>query len=323
MENPLVSICTVTYNSEKTIVETLESFKSQTYSPIEVIISDDFSKDNTCKVVKDWIQENGSHFENIKLIENAKNNGVAINIDIAIKNSSGKWIKILAGDDILVPNCIEKFMRHTAKTDKEFLVSSLEVFSDEKFNLEDIQSFYDSLLLYEMLPLEKKKKIICEKLFVPGPGWFFSIDLYNRLGGMDYSYPMMDEWPFVNRLLFSDNDIYVIDEKLVKYRVSEKSLSHNKISNIRMLEDNISFFFNVRERQLLRYKKILTLFRQRLLYHENARIISYYKKTGKIKKIQFSKIADFFKRRIKKNKAFTERMAKGFNRVIDEHSKEL
>ena len=52
---PLVSVVIITYNSEKTIIETLESIKNQTYKNIELIISDDFSKDNTVEICKQCI----------------------------------------------------------------------------------------------------------------------------------------------------------------------------------------------------------------------------------------------------------------------------
>ena len=48
---PLVSIVVATYNSAKTVIETLESIKAQTYDNIELIVSDDCSQDNTIDVV--------------------------------------------------------------------------------------------------------------------------------------------------------------------------------------------------------------------------------------------------------------------------------
>lgn len=58
MNNPLVSIQVVTYNAAKTILETLESIKAQTYPPIELIISDDCSRDNTVEICREWVMDN-------------------------------------------------------------------------------------------------------------------------------------------------------------------------------------------------------------------------------------------------------------------------
>ena len=59
---PLVSIIVMTYNSEKYILETLESVRAQTYKNIELLVTDDCSIDNTVELVNVWIQENKFRF---------------------------------------------------------------------------------------------------------------------------------------------------------------------------------------------------------------------------------------------------------------------
>lgn len=55
MYNPLVSVIVITYNSAKYVLETLESIRVQSYQNIELIISDDCSKDNTIDICRNWI----------------------------------------------------------------------------------------------------------------------------------------------------------------------------------------------------------------------------------------------------------------------------
>ena len=59
IEQPLVSIIVITYNSSKYVLETLESAKAQTYQNIELIVSDDCSTDNTVEIC-----QNGSKTKN-------------------------------------------------------------------------------------------------------------------------------------------------------------------------------------------------------------------------------------------------------------------
>ena len=54
MENILVSIITVCYNSESTIEKTIKSVLNQTYSNIEYIIVDGKSTDSTMEIVKKY-----------------------------------------------------------------------------------------------------------------------------------------------------------------------------------------------------------------------------------------------------------------------------
>ena len=97
--SPLVSIVIITYNSSTTIVETLDSVKRQTYSNIELIVSDDCSADNTVEVVKGWMERNKSRFVRAKLIESDVNTGVAVNLNRGNKDARGIWLKSIAGDD--------------------------------------------------------------------------------------------------------------------------------------------------------------------------------------------------------------------------------
>ena len=110
----LVSIGVITYNSGKYVLETLESIRNQTYSNLELIISDDFSTDDTVVKCKKWINENSKRFAKVKIIETEKNTGIPSNINRAVQNSQGEWYKGIAGDDLLLPDAIEKYVDYVS-----------------------------------------------------------------------------------------------------------------------------------------------------------------------------------------------------------------
>ncbi|WP_234571715.1 glycosyltransferase family 2 protein [Rhodohalobacter sp. 614A] len=113
MAEPLVSIVVITYNSSKFVHETLESCKAQTYKNIELIISDDASSDDTVQLCKEWIEKNKDRFVRSKVIESGKNTGIAPNLNRGIKDVSGEWVKILAGDDYISSDLVEKYIAYT------------------------------------------------------------------------------------------------------------------------------------------------------------------------------------------------------------------
>ena len=51
---PKISIITVVFNSENSILSTLKSVRNQSYKNIEHIVVDGLSSDNTCKIVEDF-----------------------------------------------------------------------------------------------------------------------------------------------------------------------------------------------------------------------------------------------------------------------------
>jgi len=104
-----VSVPVLTYNAESFIEETLESIFNQTYQTIELIISDDCSKDNTVQIVEDWCTQPRviARFTDIKILTVPKNTGIPANYNRCIMASTGEWIKAISGDDALMPNCVE------------------------------------------------------------------------------------------------------------------------------------------------------------------------------------------------------------------------
>ena len=88
MQEKLVSIIMPVHNSEKYIKQALESVKKQIYQNYEIIIIDDNSKDKTLEIIqKAYINK-----EKIKIIRLKRHRGVAIAINVGIRNASGRYI---------------------------------------------------------------------------------------------------------------------------------------------------------------------------------------------------------------------------------------
>lgn len=94
---PKVSICLITYNHEKYILQALKGIKEQEANfEMECIISDDCSKDSTLALIKEEVQ---AWNINVKVLPNTENVGMHRNWEQAIAACSGEYIAILEGDD--------------------------------------------------------------------------------------------------------------------------------------------------------------------------------------------------------------------------------
>lgn len=99
---PLISFILITYNQEDFVRDALDGAFNQTYSPLEIIIADDGSRDNTVKVIEDAIADyNGPH--KVILHHNPKNVGIAQNVNNAMAMASGEYFILAAGDDKSLP----------------------------------------------------------------------------------------------------------------------------------------------------------------------------------------------------------------------------
>ena len=224
-KEPLVSIVIITYNSEKYILETLESAKSQIYQNIELIVSDDGSQDNTIEVCKNWIEKNKSRFVNTKLLTVLSNSGIPANCNRGIKMANGEWIKLIAGDDILMDNCVKENIVFLARnkgskiilnnvihfrdgTDPKEIVRISKPFWGRKKWPETAQEQYKALLLS-----------YCGN----ANGFFIAKEVLDAIP-YDERFPFIEDYPFV--LNATKNGFYIIynDVETVLYRIRNNSV---------------------------------------------------------------------------------------------------
>lgn len=93
---PLLSVCIITYNHEQYIGQSIESVLMQQCNfPIEIVIGEDCSTDNTGVICRDYAQKHSF----VNLSENAANIGMVNNFLQTAKACSGKYIAMLEGDD--------------------------------------------------------------------------------------------------------------------------------------------------------------------------------------------------------------------------------
>ena len=127
-KKPTVTVSVTTYNSAKYVAETLESIKNQSYPNLILQISDDCSTDNTIDICKSWINKNKDRFVKTKIIVPESNTGVTGNCNRAWDACETRYFKGIAGDDLLLPYCIEKNMQYvTQHPEAIFVFSKIQV----------------------------------------------------------------------------------------------------------------------------------------------------------------------------------------------------
>ena len=116
-DRPLVTIALIAYNSEPFIREAVESVLAQTYSPLEIILSDDCSTDGSFAVICDLARRyNGPH--RVVVNRNATNLGGAEHISLMLEMARGEFIVQAEGDDVSVPERTTKLVECWLKTNR-------------------------------------------------------------------------------------------------------------------------------------------------------------------------------------------------------------
>lgn len=175
---PLVSVPVITYNSSKTIIETLDSIYNQTYPNIELIVSDDCSPDNTVEICQDWIEEHKERFARVELLTVEKNTGTSGNCNRAEAACQGEWIKSIAGDDILLPNCIQDCIEYVSEHPEAILLfGKMETFGSTEEENNRVAAYFD-YSFFEMTPEEQLHRLVFIGNCLPAPTSFVHIKRY-------------------------------------------------------------------------------------------------------------------------------------------------
>ena len=228
MEENLVSIIVLTYNSEKTIIETLESIKKQTYPLIELIISDDCSTDKTLTIAKEWIRKNKKEIKFIKIIERDINLGISKNINNACKIAQGKWIKPIAGDDILKKICIEKNVDFFKKNKNiEFIFSKAQIFNDAK-EFGEIIPTKEVFEYFKKLDSSEQFEDLCHSNKLVAPTGFYLKESLREIGYFEEMIKNCEDYPTWIKLTFMNKKVNLMNEVTVLYRVNSQSMSGDR-----------------------------------------------------------------------------------------------
>lgn len=124
----LVSVIIVTYNQEALVEETVRSALAQTYDAIEVIVSDDGSTDGTGDVVRAIAAGD----RRVKCVFSDKNTGITENCNRGLMASRGEFVAWLGGDDLFLPDKVEKQVAIFRRRPEVALVGTdVEVFFDD------------------------------------------------------------------------------------------------------------------------------------------------------------------------------------------------
>lgn len=103
---PKVSICIPAYNHAEYLGPALESALAQTYSDLEIVVSDNQSNDNTGELVAGFGRRN----DRIRYFRAPEHLSMQENFNQCLALARGRYIKFLCADDLLEPYCVERLL---------------------------------------------------------------------------------------------------------------------------------------------------------------------------------------------------------------------
>ena len=103
---PLLTLAVCSYNQERFVKEAVEAAFAQTYSPLEIILTDDCSKDRTFEIMQQMAAAyRGPH--KVVLNRNPSNFGLGKHLNRLIELVHGEFLVVAAADDVSLPTRVE------------------------------------------------------------------------------------------------------------------------------------------------------------------------------------------------------------------------
>ena len=228
--DPLVSVSIITYNSSKYILDALDSVYKQTYQKIELIISDDGSKDGTVDIIEKWLQNKRNRFVDVKLLTVEHNTGTTKNCNRALRACKGELLKSFAGDDVLFPDAIEKYVsfvkdRPEVKWVFAKAIRYKEIISDDHIMHEDLDYARIKTILDKSQIDQFRRIVISNYLWYPTH--FFRKSILEDIGGYDESFGIYEDYPRSLRLYRKGEKCFFLDEYTLGYRNTSQSVVNN------------------------------------------------------------------------------------------------
>ena len=238
-----IDVLLATYNGEKYLKEQLDSILNQTYPNIQLIISDDCSKDDTRKILKEYEEKDSR----VKVYYQDENIGCIKNFEFLLKQVKNEIYMLSDQDDVWMPEKIEKTYEQLENEKADLTFGDLEVVDS---NLETI---YPSFNDFMKLSRKIKKHIDTNQLNY----------LYNCVTGCtimsrkkwidkilplptNSKYVLHDHW--IGLMISLEGKLAYLPEKYIKYRQHEDNeVGTDKISHhFKQLEQVRDLFIQVK-----------------------------------------------------------------------------
>lgn len=216
----LVSVFINAYNSEKFILETVNSVLNQTYKNIQLIVIDDCSTDNTYELLKTV------NDERLEIYKNNINMGISYTCNRGIAACRGEYIAHTDSDDVWVPDKIEKQLRFLEENPEYGACFSYVDIIDNDGNIcEKSEPDFKKIFSAENMPqaemfryfIENPNRICHSTMLARSQ--IMKIVGYHRL-----STKFLHDYDYWLRML-SICPIYILQEPLIKYRVHNSNNS--------------------------------------------------------------------------------------------------
>lgn len=232
----LATFLMVTYNQENYVEDAVNSALSQTFSNLEIIISDDCSTDQTFHIIKRIVDKyKGMH--KVILIRNNENLGLCSHVNKVVKMASGYFIVMSAGDDISDPRRSEFLLSALLKSQGKMKGIFSNAVRIDKHGGQDGLQFLTTPIFNRNIGEFKIK----QRCWVLGATFAFDKEIFTKYGELPKGF--QEDGILAFRAIL-EGEIGYVAEPLVKYRHHGSNISDPNNAYKRLIFQKSRFILN-------------------------------------------------------------------------------
>lgn len=228
---PTVSICLPVYNGEKYLSAAIDSLLAQSYADFELIIIDDLSQDDSLQIARAY----GARDARIKVFSNDSNIGLFANYNACLHKVTGRFVKLFAQDDILLPRMLEKQLDVFDTVEDVHLVSTKRLFINEEESKDEFCQFDSDRMIRgnDLITgcLAERINWIGEPSSVMFPSSLIGF-------GFDSNFHQLGDLEYWFRIVMDGNYVF-LEEPLVGFRRHSGNATNSNVNSLLFAIDEI------------------------------------------------------------------------------------
>jgi glycosyltransferase involved in cell wall biosynthesis len=209
--SPLVSVAMITFNHERYIADAIRSVLRQTVDDLEVVLVDDGSRDDTCRVA--------SQFDDGRLrLIRQENAGPGAALNRAIADCRGRHIAIMSGDDVCALNRLAVQLRALAAAAGGVVFSNMDYIDERGEPVTSAWMRPDQYLCAPMSRAQILARFFDSGNFVAAPTCFATAETMRQIGPFDPCLYQTQDFDWTIRAA-KQCDLTFLPDKTVRYRI--------------------------------------------------------------------------------------------------------
>lgn len=213
-----VSVVITAYNHERFLAETLDSVLAQDAGPLEIIVIDDSSHDNTLAIAQSYADRGVTAITK-------PNGGPSTALNAGIARATGEILVLISGDDVLLPNSIALRCEALALSGAD-VVSAVPVWIDENGRKLHSSEYPNVFAAPEkQKPIDMFRRLFFQGNFICAPSIAITRRCLEAVGAFNELLWQLQDFEYWLRVSAKGFGFYFLQQPLIKYRMHPHNLS--------------------------------------------------------------------------------------------------